>query len=76
MNCYKNGSCGVYENRSCQECPASKPEYLQRTNKHSVKLTEKEFYQKYCQMCGSQRCEGIGTEWFNGCKYKNELTKS
>ena len=26
--CYKSGGCGVYENRSCNECPASKPEYI------------------------------------------------
>lgn len=25
-----------------------------------VKLTEEEFYRKHCQLCGSQRCEGIG----------------
>lgn len=30
MKCYKSGGCGVYENRSCYECPASKPEYLKR----------------------------------------------
>ena len=30
MNCYKSGGCGVYENRSCDECPASKPEYLNK----------------------------------------------
>ena len=30
MNCYKSGSCGIYENRSCSECPASKPDYLVR----------------------------------------------
>lgn len=28
MTCYKSGGCGVYEMRSCSECPASKPEYL------------------------------------------------
>lgn len=32
MNCYKIGGCGVYENRSCDECPASKPEYLNKNN--------------------------------------------
>lgn len=31
MTCYKSGGCGVYENRSCNECPASKPEYLNIT---------------------------------------------
>lgn len=28
MQCYRSGGCGPYENRSCSECPASKPEYL------------------------------------------------
>jgi hypothetical protein len=26
-NCFRKGGCGPYENRSCNECPASKPEY-------------------------------------------------
>lgn len=47
------------------------------TSKGEVKmtklLTEEEFYEKYCQMCGSQRCEGTGTPWFDGCEYKYEL---
>lgn len=37
------------------------------------KLTEEEFYKKHCQMCGTQRCEGMGTEWFDGCGYRFEL---
>ena len=28
MDCYRNGGCGPYENRSCYECPASKPSYV------------------------------------------------
>lgn len=28
------------------------------------------FAKTYCHNCGTQRCEGIGTEWFEGCKYK------
>lgn len=32
MVCYKTGGCGVYENRSCYECPASRPEYVNRGN--------------------------------------------
>lgn len=40
-----------------------------------VLLTEKEFIEKYCHNCGSQRCEGIGTEWFEGCLHKHELSK-
>lgn len=33
MSCYKRGGCGVYEMNSCSECPASKPEYLERQKK-------------------------------------------
>ena len=36
-------------------------------------LSEQEFVEKYCHNCGSQRCEGIGTEWFEGCQYKKQL---
>ena len=36
-------------------------------------LTQEEFIQKYCYNCGTQRCEGIGTEWFDGCKFKDCL---
>lgn len=28
--CYRDGGCGPYEMLPCQECPASKPEYLER----------------------------------------------
>lgn len=37
-------------------------------------MTLAEFSEKYCQMCGSQRCEGPGTEWFGGCIHRGELT--
>lgn len=30
MACYRNGGCGPYENRPCNECPASKPEYMRK----------------------------------------------
>ena len=33
-------------------------------------MNDKQFIETYCQNCGTQRCEGIGTEWFEGCKYK------
>lgn len=32
MKCYKNGGCGVYEMRSCSDCPASKPEYADKAD--------------------------------------------
>lgn len=34
--CYKSGGCGCYENRPCNECPASKPEYLLRDKKIDI----------------------------------------
>lgn len=36
-------------------------------------LTEKQFIETYCDNCGTQRCEGIGTEWFDGCRHRHEL---
>ena len=33
-------------------------------------MNDKEFIEKYCHNCGTQRCEGIGTEWFEGCRHK------
>lgn len=34
MKCYRSVGCGPYENRSCSECPASKPEYVSRNQKN------------------------------------------
>ena len=31
------------------------------------------FISEYCNNCGSQRCEGVNSEWFEGCKYKDFL---
>lgn len=36
-------------------------------------MTEKQFIETYCNKCGTQRCEGIGTEWFNGCQNRWNL---
>ncbi len=36
-------------------------------------MNAEEFVKKYCLGCGSQRCEGIGTEWFDGCSHREEL---
>lgn len=36
--CYRNGGCGPYENRACNECPASKPEYLNRYKKNNEEI--------------------------------------
>ena len=32
-----------------------------------------EFVEHFCRRCGSQRCEGIGTEWWVACKYADHL---
>ena len=42
MACCRNGGCGPYENRSCSECPASKPEYVMRTANFAHRATDKE----------------------------------
>ena len=36
-------------------------------------VSDKEFTDKYCRECGSQRCEGVGTEWFDGCAHAFNL---
>lgn len=37
------------------------------------KLTQEEFTSLHCSVCGSQRCDGINSEWFDGCKFKDHL---
>ena len=39
-------------------------------------MTKQEFIETYCHNCGSQRCEGIGTPWFEGCRMKDQLTET
>lgn len=36
-------------------------------------MNEQKFIETYCHKCGTQRCEGIGTEWFEGCPYRWNL---
>lgn len=36
-------------------------------------MNKKEFIKTYCFKCGSQRCEGVDSEWFDGCAKKWEL---
>ena len=43
------------------------------TDTSQEKLSAGEFYNKFCSHCGSQRCEGIGTDWFEGCEHKELL---
>lgn len=46
------------------------------TDTPQEKLSAEEFYEKFCLNCGSQRCEGIGTVWFEGCEYKEILKEN
>lgn len=39
----------------------------------TYEYNEEEFVEHFCHNCGSQRCEGIGTEWFEGCQNKEHL---
>lgn len=36
-------------------------------------MNKDEFIKTYCHNCGSQRCEGIDSEWFEGCRLKWNL---
>lgn len=51
MTCYKSGGCGVYENRSCSECPASKPEYANKLNE--AKWVYDHWCEFKCSNCGN-----------------------
>lgn len=44
MKCYKSGGCGVYENRSCSECPASKPSYLENGISNTELISQLRMY--------------------------------
>ncbi len=57
MACYKSGGCGVYENRSCSECPASKPEYANRNQKSTSDMTS-----SWVQHCFEIECAKCGGE--------------
>lgn len=36
-------------------------------------MNEEQFIKTYCHNCGTQRCEGVGSPWFEGCKYRWNL---
>lgn len=38
-------------------------------------LSQDDFCEKYCKECGTQRCEGVGSDWFEGCHHKNKLKR-
>jgi hypothetical protein len=36
-------------------------------------MNKEQFVETYCRNCGTQRCEGIDSEWFDGCRLKWNL---
>lgn len=36
-------------------------------------MNKYQFLNTYCLYCGTQRCEGVDSEWFEGCEHKDEL---
>ena len=42
MACYRNGGCGPYEGRPCNECPASKPEYAEYETLRNLRAKARE----------------------------------
>ena len=44
-----------------------------KVEEESKKLSKDEFYKTHCAKCGSVRCEGMDSDWFDGCQYKDEL---
>ena len=67
----------AYENCS-SEASETRPLENRIMDMYGVDINEydeKEFIERFCHNCGSQRCEGIGTDWFDGCQYKNHLKK-
>ena len=45
-------------------------EYKEWLENHDYEI--KDFIEKYCNWCGSQRCEGPHTDWAKGCRYYQE----
>ena len=46
---------------------------IQKDKGREFQITEKEFEEMFCKLCGTQRCEGVDSEWFEGCKHKDKL---
>lgn len=50
--------------------------YINEESEKEVEfLSETEFIYKYCDRCGSQRCDGPYSEMFEGCSHRNKLRK-
>lgn len=81
MTCYRNGGCGPFEMYSCNVCPASKPEYLQReqpkpkTRADQIRAMSDEelanLFQEYAcpeDLGGENQCEETSLELFDVSK--------
>ena len=53
----------------------TKEEAEKHTSKQS-KVNEEQFFEKYCSLCGTQRCEGPRSVMFSGCLYRSELEEN
>ena len=86
---YKKRFCHLFKRQMQEDDFCSYGEPCDCFEKHSIakidrkeseseivpKLTPDQFKEKYCDKCGSQRCLGPGSEWFDGCQHKNEIKK-
>lgn len=64
------------------DCSMTEDEYNKGLNdlfegmiKAAKQLSKDEFIKNNCHNCGTQRCGGPDTEWFEGCSLKDELKK-
>lgn len=74
MACYREGGCGPFEMYSCNVCPASKPEYLNRAPKkpktHRDMLRSKSDEELAAWFHVVADCEGCPvTENFDECRH-------
>ena len=66
-NCFHN--CGIW----CDFEGHCKKKFMETDAETDNRLTKEDFVERFCHNCGSQRCEGIGTVWFEGCIHKEHL---
>ena len=61
MPCYKQTpGCGVYENRTCYECPYSKPPKDEQSNSSCIIYS-------YCNICGRSMYDGNSNNLCQEC---------
>lgn len=63
MKCYRDGGCGPYESRACNECPGSKPDYQQSKNKNELEngvIMDDEKYREQTRSNFAAQLAGLG----------------